>query len=95
MNNKKILPCPFCGEALENIERYRMLYQHPTNDCFFSELIVKQDEINKWNTRKPMARIVEQLEEERKFVLFEMEEPKMFAGVERAIEIVKGGVDNG
>ena len=54
----------------------------------------RQELIERWNTRKPMERIVEQLEEERKFVLFEMEEPKMCAGVERAIEIVKGGVDN-
>lgn len=51
--------------------------------------------IKAWNTRKPMERIVEQLEETSKFALYEVNEPKTYAGVEMALEIVrKGGVNN-
>ena len=86
--NNKILPCPFCGGELQNIEKYRMLYQHPTNNCFFSELVVKQDEIDKWNTRKPMERIVDRLEEMFKH-------HNATKTVKRLVlETVKGGVDN-
>lgn len=50
----------------------------------------KQDLIEHWNTRKPMERIVEQLEE-MKANAFDDE----VVVLNDAIEIVKGGVDNG
>lgn len=61
-------------------------------DGYYNKYYTDEEAVEAWNTRKPMDDIVERLEEESRFVLYEMNEPKMYAGIERAIEIVKGEV---
>lgn len=69
--------------------RYRP-YIEVGNTCeYIHEIIERQP------TSYNVEKVLEQLEEESEFVLYEMNEPNMYAGIERAIEIVrKGGVDN-
>ena len=54
--------CPFCGVGL--LDEDRGFYCHPVNGCLMSGFPVKndKDEIEKWNTRKPMEAIIKQLE---------------------------------
>lgn len=66
----KLLPCPFCGGeariqhyrngdcAIECIECYGKTHRSVTEDLA----------IRRWNTRKPIDRIVEQLEEKTEFL---------------------------
>ena len=106
MSEIKLSPCPFCG-AEAHIETHKF-YEEKTKDftsktygvicdnCHTSGRQFYESEaeaIEAWNIRKPMDKIVERLKEESKFVLYEMNEPSIYAGVERAIEIVKGGVE--
>lgn len=103
MSEIKIFPCPFCGEKLSNIEKFPMLYQHPSNDCFFSELVVKQDQIDKWNTRKPMEYILKrfsQIEELDSVAHIKDSREETLTngyvkGIKKAIEICKeaGGIE--
>lgn len=103
MMAEKLKPCPFCGGEAE-IKRYTFCRTDSfyvgcsrcnvtqTANVYFSE----KESIEAWNTRKPMERIVEQLEEaieySRKLGASEME---YRAGLYDAIEIVKrGGVDD-
>ena len=58
----KLLPCPFCGG---NLKRIKGGYEHKPNQCIASSIIFGDAFVDKWNTRKPMERIVEQLEEEK------------------------------
>lgn len=67
MSEIELLPCPFCGEVLQRCETPRLLYQHPysNNGCLLREIVLSGSDIQLWNTRKPMDRIVEQLEKEK------------------------------
>ena len=66
-----LLNCPFCGVSLKKIgskRRGNQFYVHDLNgpDCILKEFAFKADDeekIKRWNTRKPMKRIVERLEE--------------------------------
>ena len=66
----KLKPCPFCGgEAILNkrissydgTAFYGVLCVN-TGCCDIPSLYTKDQAVDKWNTRKPMDRIVEQLE---------------------------------
>ena len=107
----KLLPCPFCGGEAKYIE---------DKDFFISRFVTctkcgietrrnylrKDYAIKDWNTRKPMERIVEQLEEELELAEKQKEECTFkglpyydrtegyIVATSNAIEIVKGGVDN-
>lgn len=108
----KLLPCPFCGGEAKYIE---------DKDFFVSRFVTctkcgietrrnylrKDLAINAWNTRKPMERIVEQLEEYQYSHLIEHDSEQIkhcdkdceyldcfICLWDKAIEIVKGGVDN-
>ena len=60
MQNDKLLPCPFCDKKLK---KFKGGYEHKSSQCVLSSFILTDVEIPKWNTRKPMERIVERLDE--------------------------------
>lgn len=106
----KLKRCPLCNSELE-LDTDKRFYIHPLIGCYFDCLIIKADNensIEKWNTRKPMERIVERLEYEyheidkckkESYEDGEWERFDMFAnlknGIGRAIVIVKeeGGMN--
>ena len=102
MSNERLKPCPFCGEEAEmRHDRFNRPYIECIQGCARTPdywgnyaFIIKT-----WNTRKPMERIVEKLEQRKNFY-----ENRMGEGIERdledwgsvksyedAIEILKGG----
>ena len=95
----KLLPCPFCGgEAvvLSYDNGFNNWFQVVCKECNVSQTgsdnWTKNNAIEHWNTRKPMERIVEQLEEIKG--RYSKEEFGIRGIIQKAIEIVKGGVDN-
>ncbi len=100
MQNDKLLNCPFCaGEAKIDITGdggYRVTCKRILGcGCKFEWFDSEDEAIASWNTRKPMERIVESLEE----VSFERYGNQGMGGelvvnLDDAIDIVKGGVDN-
>ena len=71
MSEIKLLPCPFCKAELEKIEyKSDVFYRHPYNSCILSgkKVFELENDIKAWNTRKPMERIAERLEEKTEFL---------------------------
>ena len=67
--SNKLLPCPFCGgEAYEYRSGLQFsLCEIVCKDCGCrTERMAVADAYTTWNTRKPMERILERLEEEAK-----------------------------
>ena len=66
---RKVKSCPFCGVELEFIKLKKGdIYHHPWNECIARAWYFDAHNkrcIKLWNTRKPMERIVERLEEEK------------------------------
>ena len=100
MQNDKLLPCPFCGGELKFSE---ILHIAICNECDahigFPKLSSNKSKvINAINTRKPMERIVEQLEEKSNLNHLEKMEERVGKkqtqgfglGIRCAIDIVKG-----
>lgn len=117
MQNDKLLPCPFCSNKdvrLQHRGRTQYGYYVICKNCgcrtplyqyqFDSKEKRREDAIKSWNTRKPMERIIEQLEEEKQRLktlkndCIALCDSEVIAIEEKAynfaIEIVKGGVDN-
>lgn len=102
MSEIKLLPCPFCGGEAKYIKRTN---EHPyvhavwceNCNCRTSFEQSEKEVIHKWNARKPMDRIVEQLEcemySEMKNAAFGKHHKQKAKGLEKAIEIVKGGAE--
>ena len=89
MQNDKLLPCPFCDKKLK---KFKGGYEHKSSQCVLSSFILTDVEISKWNTRKPMERIVEQLEQLRNYY---EKYHGVVMGFKIALNVVrKGGVDN-
>lgn len=66
MSDIKLLPCPFCGGEAEmlNYSESEWLVNCPACGGMVEKWRKTEAEaIEQWNTRKPMERIVEQLEE--------------------------------
>lgn len=59
----RLKPCPFCGAKLKR-DRWGEIYKHEANDCILAYYEVYDEDLDEWNTRKPMDRIVERLKEE-------------------------------
>ena len=105
----KLKRCPLCNSEFK-LDTDKKYYTHPSVGCFFDYLPIlvdDEDAIRKWNTRKPMERIVELLEGELKLAdvekrrcvaenMLQFDSAKGYAnGIYNAIEIVKeeGGID--
>lgn len=56
--------CPFCDKTL--IADCKQFFIHPIVGCLMDGIPIKNDaeSLKRWNTRKPMQNIVEQLEKE-------------------------------
>ena len=61
----KLLPCPFCGEKAEIIKHRSGGYAVECTECYGKthRSVTEKLAIERWNTRKPIDRIVEQLQE--------------------------------
>ena len=108
----KLLNCPFCGgEAIKVAFSWGAITDEYTIECKMcgtrTKVLKLEDAIKIWNTRKPMERIVEQLED--KMLTSSSASTEAIIGMcgvsatyyngeyeayKKAIEIVKGGVDN-
>ena len=67
MQNDKLLPCPFCNRRAElRYDKDGFSYIVCANDGCYVRTdghLNEESAIKHWNTRKPMERIVERLEE--------------------------------
>lgn len=69
MSELKLLPCPFCGGEVvisdEKIDATREVYNFHCHNCdmvtFYDFPNDKEKAIETWNTRTPMANIVEKV----------------------------------
>ena len=109
MSEIKLLPCPFCDAELKRWDYMpSVFFEHPYNGCILSgkKVLESEHDINAWNTRKPMERILTRLEEkqteyekisEQKY--FDMPQACYYKGYEEgykgAIKICKeeGGIE--
>lgn len=104
MSELKLLNCPFCGGEAKiatydwgNSVKEYWIYCNPC-DCASGRYHSKEEVINAWNTRTPMANIVEKLEEEYNNIPFQYEtnyEDGFSDGLLSAINIVKQEINNG
>lgn len=95
----KLKPCPFCGSHNVGVFHYKAALRDSfacnCYNCHVGMYPVETEEqaIEDWNTRKPMDRIVEQIEEMFNVdPIYYGKEAKW--AVDRAIEIVKAGGKN-
>ena len=99
----KLLPCPFCGsDRLYIAERKYFGRKFASVNCIECHISqtgdgfeTREEAIKHWNTRKPMERILEQLEEESDFFggepMGSLQKAYYCKGIEKAIEIVRNG----
>ena len=94
--SKKLKPCPFCGGEAAVSERYDEYCAVRCITCGaktnFS--MTKKGAIELWNRRKPIDKIVEQLEKKKSSLTVEYGTryvAGLYDGYAKAIEIVKGG----
>lgn len=98
----KLLECPFCGGEAKVSKNGAGCYQVYCCNCESRQYAyahkTEEEAIEQWNTRKPMERIVEQLEESMNEAKNLWDDDEYYTGqanaYEYAIEIVKGGADN-
>lgn len=90
----RLKPCPFCGKGFRNL--FGTWYEHDSVDCTLKGIKVNIEndiQVGRWNTRKPMDRIVEQLEEAKGKPYTDgvhTYNENDFIDIDKAIEIVKG-----
>ena len=91
----KLKKCPFCGVTLTN-EKPSKIYVHEKTGCILDFRGFTEEDYSKWNTRKPMERILERLEEALKVhetqAVFSSDSERAYM---KAIKIVKeeGGIE--
>lgn len=90
----RLKSCPFCGGNFRI--NYRGAYEHDSKGCILDGLEIKNHkEIEQWNTRKPIKKIVEKLEtwakssERLYFEYYEEECYGAWRSYNNAIKIVK------
>ena len=104
MTDKRLLPCPFCGGEVEfHPQEHHMenFWNKNTIHCptcgFLMEETNRLQLFKKWNTRKPMERIVERFEKSAEFyqkrwiISTKDADYGRSDAYEIAAEIVKGG----
>lgn len=98
---KSLLQCPFCGEGFRI--NCTGAYEHDNEQCILHGLEICNDaQLEKWNTRKPVKKVLERLEsqakqymhraiehEEKGFQLIADKNYSKACSYEHAIEIVK------
>ena len=105
MSEKKLLTCPLCGEEAElkkePIGKGEFLHWVSCSDESCASMgrlhTTEQGAIEQWNTRKPMEKIVERLEEKAKeYTNDDLSRRIPWFGIDEAIEIVKeeGGLND-
>ena len=107
MSEIKLLPCPFCGGEAKVINESECGFEYYGVMCFKcgtgTRLTgIEPVAIDLWNTRKPMERIVEKLEERQEesyrlyAIGFNAEDRGGYDAYSDAIEIVKeeGGLND-
>lgn len=65
MSEIKLLPCPFCDREAEIGVSAIWCTNEDCGAEFYHPLLSREELIKKWNTRKPMERIIEKLEHEK------------------------------
>lgn len=104
MSEIKLKPCPFCGckniqfwETDNDTHRFQIVCMQCFNGT--DECISEEVAIEKWNTRNPMANIVENivtsLESEKTVFLGTRTEQTDTILIDDAINIVKQEINNG
>lgn len=97
----EIKRCPFCGIPLKLVGSKRRGNQHYlheyNNNCILNGFgfTATDENIQHWNTRKPMQNIVERLREKAKEPMYQHHGDNYYVGIYDAIEIVKeeGGMN--
>ena len=98
MSELKLLNCPFCGGEARNESCGNYWVKCTKCGSRGSVKNTEKEAINQWNTRKPMANIVEKLEEEKGKVVIDgkkMYQEDYFIDIDKAINIVKQEINNG
>lgn len=90
MEEMKVKSCPFCGTRLTN-EKPSKLYVHEKTGCILDLRAFTEDQLGTWNTRTPVEKVLERLEElgDIKFSKFS----KPLITVEDVIKIIKEGME--
>lgn len=68
MSEIKLAKCPFCDVELKRWDYMpQVFFEHPYNGCILSgkKVLESEHDIKAWNTRKPMERIIERIENAR------------------------------
>ena len=105
--NEELKPCPFCGGEAEKEWGIPSIFWIKCTGCGVegSQHGSLDDAIKAWNTRKPIDKVVEQLETELKLAeeakeiasrtnIWQFESAKGYeVALANAIEIVKGGAE--
>ena len=97
MSEIKLAKCPFCDAELKRWDYMpNVFFEHPYNGCILSgkKVLESEHDINAWNTRKPMERIIERLED-KKWGTSEWRDKWRDEIIGECIEVVKeeGGID--
>lgn len=92
----RIKKCPFCGGKAGVYYDYNKWARVQCKECGINTLFsfAEKEAIKQWNTRKPMDRIVEQLEEAKGKPYTDgvhTYNENDFIDIDKAIEIVKEG----
>lgn len=87
----RLKPCPFCGGEADTEWHHGYWGVRCENCCAEVTADGMDDVIDKWNTRKPMDRIVEQLKEVSFVETVEEYAEINLLLLDDAIEIVKAG----
>ena len=99
MSEIKLLPCPFCGYDYAQIEHDKegwvYVQCHKSGCMARTDGCLNEDEASRlWNTRKPMERIIERLEESADQCI-KIGDVYGFSATNEAIFVVKeeGGIE--